>query len=173
MRMLRGLLHENADRIALRWFEEALSDYSADAQAALSRQRDRFANPLAHGLRVGTRALFEVLVDGADEAALRASLEEIVKVRAVQEMPPSRALAFVFRLKGLIRASLGEALDDPLLRTELEELDGRIDRAALTAFDLFVESRERVMELRIEEVKRNTPWFVGRMGQSGVEPELR
>jgi hypothetical protein len=171
--MLRGLLKQKADGIALQWFEDGLSDYSAEAHAALSGRHDRFANPLAHSLRVGTRALFDALVEGADQTAVRPLLEEVVKMRAVQEMAPSHALGFVFRLKGLVRGAALPALGDPLVRSELEALEERIDRAALTAFDLYVEARERVMELRMDEVKRTTPWFVGRMGRAGVEPELR
>jgi hypothetical protein len=170
--MLRGLLKEHAEEIAGRWFEDGLSDYSADAHEPLRRVRDRFANPLGHGLRTGTRALFDAVLDGADEGTLQASLDEIVRIRAVQQMSPSGALGFLFRLKGLIRAQLGDAVEDPLVQSELVELDQEIDRAALTAFDLFVAYREQVLELRIEEIKRNTPWFVSKTSQSALEQEL-
>ncbi len=138
---------------------------------AWRRERDRFANPVGHALREGTRAVLDALLDGAGQEAVRAGLAEIVKIRAIQEMTPGKAVAFVFRLKPVIRAELGRALDDdgPL---ELAELEAGVDRAALAAFDLYVEYRERLVELRIAELKRNIPWAVARAELAAAGSQL-
>ena len=43
--------------------------------------------------------------------------------------------------------------------------------AALVAFDLYVQYRERVSTLRINELKRNIPWVVTRTNRAEVERE--
>ena len=174
---LKELLKENRESIVERWFEDVLATYPGDSPAAFRRQRDPFANPVGHRLREGTRGVFDALLEGVDRGGpdigkIRQSLQEIIQIRAVQHVSPSEAIGFVFRLKESIRAELGQALGDPRLSSELAELDGQIDQAGLAAFDTFVECRERVYELRVNEMKRTVSWVVERMNKRGSDPEL-
>jgi hypothetical protein len=169
--MLRDELKRRADRILDRWVEDSLAAYPAEAGVAWTRERDPFANPVGHSLRTGTKALLQSLLDGADIEETRRGLDEIVRIRAVQQMSPSRAISFVFLLKDVIHAELGAALAEPALRAELRDLETRIDGAALVAFDLFVQYRERVSTLRINELKKNIPWVVTRANRAVAERE--
>lgn len=167
--MLRELLKPRRTEIAQRWFEDALSAYPSRTVDAWCRERDPFANPVGHALREGTRTVLDALLDEGGPAAMREGLAETVKIRAIQEMPPSTAVAFVLGLKPVIRAELGPALHDPALRDELAEIELGIDQAALEAFDLYVENRERLAELRIGELKRNIPWSVAKAELAAAE----
>ena len=165
MDLLRQRLCERAETVVDRWFTDVLTGYPNDAAAAFGRERDRFANPVGYSLRLGTRAVFDALIDGVDPARIRHALEEIVRIRAVQQFATPDAVAFVFRLKAAIRHELGPSLADPQVAAELRELEDRIDRAALVAFEIFTECRARIAELRINELKRSLPWMVERMKQ--------
>ena len=169
--MLGELLQQNKDDIVERWLEAALSAYPAEGSAAFQRQKDPFANPVGHRLRMGTREIFEALLDGMDGAKIRQHLHEIISIRAVQELPPSRTVAFVFELKDAVREALGKAAEDPRFTSELARLDGQIDRIALDAFDVFAECRERLCELRVNEIKRQVSWVVGKMNARGSDSE--
>ena len=165
------LLQENTDAIVQRWLAPALSAYPADSAALFKRRTDPFANPVGHSLRQGTQGIFEALLDGADAARIHQHLHEIIKIRAVQQFSASQAVGFVFLLKQAVRAELPNAADDPQLAVELAKLDEQIDRIALAAFDLFVQQREQVYELRVNEVKRSVSWIVEKMNQRDREPE--
>jgi hypothetical protein len=162
--MFRSLLRPRAEAIAARWFADGVAAYAPEASTLFAGQSDPFANPVGQGLRAGTRAVLDALVDGGDDQAIRASFDGIMAVRAVQQLPPSRALAFVFALKGAVRAELDDAGRDARAQPALAELDARIDEIALLAFDAYVACRERVAELRIQELKRTIPWAVSRGG---------
>ena len=166
------LLRKNRDAIVQRWFDDALATYPEDSSAAFERQKDPFANPVGHSLREGTQGIFEVLLEGEDFAKIRQYLLEIIRIRAVQQFSPSRAVGFIFGLKNAVRAELGKAVRDSQFRCELEKFDGEIDRIALAAFDIFVECREQVYELRINEVKRMIPWVVKKQNERDVNPKL-
>ena len=166
-----ALLQKKKDGIVRRWFEAGLSAYAEEASTAFQRQQDPFANPVGNRLRTGTREIFEALLDGLDGAQIRGPLNEIIRIRAVQELPASRAVGFVFELKDAIRAELSGLTFDPRFAPDLARLDGQIDRIALAAFDIFVQCRERVCELRVKEVKRQVSWLVGKMNAGGSEPE--
>ncbi len=169
---LQAVLQDRRDAIVGRWSDEVLAAYPADGGAFFKRQKDRFANPVGHTVREGTRALFDALLDGADEAAVRQPLEDMLKVRAVQQFPASTAVGFVLRLKGAVRAELGE----DRRRTLALELDGfeeQIDRLALVAFDVFVECREQLARVRIGEMQRKVSWIVGQLNRRNGDPGSR
>ena len=167
----RELLQQSEKAIVEQWLKAALSVYPDEGSAAFRRQRDPFANPVGHSLRTGTREIVEVLLDGSDGARIRQHLEKIISIRAVQELSASRAVGFVFDLKDAVRVGLGRQAEDSRLESELARLDGQIDRIALAAFDVFVECRERLCELRVNEAKRQVSWIVSRMNAGGSELE--
>lgn len=172
MMMLRQQLLEKREAIARRWLEVVLATYPGDSGALFAREKDPFANPVGHSLRVGTERILDVLLDGTEVGEIRESLQEIMKIRAVQQFAPSRAVAFVFRLKEVVRAELEGAAEDRQFSRELAELDAQIDRIALAAFDSYVGCREQVYELRINEVKRQVSWIVGKVNRQDPDPEL-
>ena len=77
---------------------------------------------------------------------VRAALDTIVQIRAVEKCPAGKALEFLFQLKPILRDHVPEA--------ELEMLYGRIDELALVAFEMYVKYRERTFEARANEAKR-------------------
>ena len=157
---LSDQLREKTVAIADRWLAEALAAYPADSAAAFRRGQDRFANPVGHALREGTRAALEALLDGRPPSEVCAALDEVIKIRAVQEFKPSEALRFVFALKAALRAELKSPPADEAVSADLAELDRRIDQAALEAFDIYMRYRSQIGELRINEVKRSVARLV-------------
>jgi hypothetical protein len=169
---LRQLLHEKRDAIARSWLEGLLATYPGNSAALFGREKNRFANPVGHSLRVGTEGILDAVLEGAGTEELRKHLHEIIRIRAIQAFAPSQALSFVYSLKDIIRAELGGAATDPKFTTELAAFDALIDRIVLVAFDTYVECREQVYELRLNEVKRQVSWIVGKMNQQDRDPQL-
>ncbi len=171
---LRRTLEERQDTIVRRWLDEVLAAYPADGGAFFKRGPDRFTNPVGHSAREGTRLLFSAFLAGGDEAAggdaetVSGILRNMLRIRAVQEMPPSTAVGFVLALKAVVRREL-DAAETSALGPDLEELDRRIDRLALTAFDIYVEHREELAAIRVREVRRKVSWIVDRLNR-GREP---
>jgi hypothetical protein len=163
--MIGDLLKERTDTIVERWVEATLSSYPSEASALFQKRQDPFANPIGDSVRKGTRGVLQTILGGMDQKALRFHLDEIVRVRAVQDMSPSQALSFVFSLRSILRDVLPELDTDPGLRRELPELEEKIDTVALTAFEVYAERREEVSQLRINEVKRQVAWVFEKMNQ--------
>jgi hypothetical protein len=135
-----------------RWTERALSVYAPDAARAMSREKDRFRNPVGHITKTSLQEIYDGLAAGLPTAEMAAALDEIVRIRAVQDLSPSRAVGFLLLLKESVREELG----DNAAAVDLSELDSRIDRLMLEAFDLFMGCREKVHELRRNEIRLQT-----------------
>jgi len=172
MTALGELLRDKRDMIVQRWFEDGLTTYPEDSASAFKRQKDPFANPIGHSLRLGTQGIFDALLSGAGTDEIQQHLIEIVKIRAVQQVSASEAIRFVFSLKQAVRAELGDMSGDPQIVRELASFDDEVDRVALMAFDAYVQCREQVSELRISEVKRQVSWIIDRVNRRNSDPEL-
>lgn len=166
--MLIDLLRQKKEAIHERWLERTLATYRPDTAAFLRQQADPFANPVGHTLKHGTRAILDNLLDGMDPLLHSARLDDILKIRAIQDFTPSEAVSFVFMLKEAILDELAGELRDPRIATEILDFLARIDQLALEAFDIYVRSREKVYELRLGEIRRSARRS---LGESGAGPE--
>jgi hypothetical protein len=165
------LLEERKDAIVERWVDAVLAAYPSDAAALFRAQQDPFANPLGHSVREGTRGIFQTILGGMDPEELRSHLDQIIRIRAVQELSPREALSFVFSLRAIVREAIPEARENDGLRKGLTELDGKIDEVALAAFELYAGMREELADLRVKEVKRQVAFVLDKMNQTGVGPQ--
>lgn len=168
------LIEARKDTIVERWVDVVLSAYPSESAALFQAQQDPFANPLGHSVREGTRGTFQTILDGMDPEELRTHLDKIVRIRAVQQFTPAKAISFVFSLRSIVRDVIPEAEGDARLREGLADLDARIDEVALAAFGLYAARREEVSQLRIGEVKRQMTWVLGKInrGSRGTESVL-
>ena len=81
----------------------------------------------------------------------------MIRIRAVQNFTPSEAVAFIFQLKKIVRHALGSEL---LLRTgiteELVAFESAVDDLALFSFDLYMQCREGIYEIKAKEATNMT-----------------
>jgi hypothetical protein len=87
-------------------------------------------------------------MEGAGLDRANCCLESLVRIGAVQDGTPAQSLAFLFRLKPILR----EQLDGEASRA----MEDRIDSLALLAFDLFTRAREEARRLQADEVRRQS-----------------
>jgi hypothetical protein len=132
------------------WLDRIVDRYPKETAAFLRRQHDPFANPVGIGLREEVGFLVDGVLGAADEERVVAALDRIVRVRAVQELTPVQAVGFVLDLKELVRAQADSVDGD--WAEELAELDGRVDRLLLLAFEVYSRCREQVYEIRVRAI---------------------
>jgi hypothetical protein len=156
---LEDLLTEKRSAIIKKWRERIIESYPENTQRFLKKEKDQFSNPVGMVIKSETEILFDELTTEGDLGRASSSLDNLIRVRAIQDFKPSQAVAFVLQLKSIIREEMGKhALENGSLG-ELEALENRIDKAALLAFDIYTECRQKIYELRVNEVKNQ----VGRL----------
>ena len=110
----------------------------------------RFSNPAAYLADECAGDVLAWLAGAGDEAGIPASVVDWCRLRAVQETDPSRALRPLLDLKQVVRDVLGAAAGEG----ELASVDGRIDALVRCASDRYAESRERLDQIRLDEMQR-------------------
>ena len=162
---LEDLLKQKASHIRKRWVELIIQTYPADSQRFFREQKDRFANPVGTTLSREVESLYHELLQGMDPEKVDSSLDEIVRIRAVQDFSPAGAMSFVFLLKEILREELDQEIkQSPAACEELLTLESRLDDMALRGFDLYVRCREKIYEIRAKEAKNQVSRLLQRAG---------
>jgi hypothetical protein len=139
------------------WFDLIMGTYAETTAVLWKKRDDPFANPVRYKFESGMRGIVVALAacEGApDPATFMPLLDEIVRVRAVQDFTPSQATAFIFLLKKAVRETLWPKVSEHNLFVELLALESAIDVLAQFAFDIYCQCREKIAALRITQIKK-------------------
>jgi hypothetical protein len=150
---LKDLLSEKRSRLIKKWRDLLMETYPEDTRRFLKKEKDPFANPVGHVISKDVEIVYDELVEGELSERMVSSLDNILRIRAVQDLQPSQALAFVIQLKALIREELEGRTPLNGESGELQALDRRIDDMALLAFDVYSRCRQKIYEIRVNEIK--------------------
>ena len=164
MRRLVPYFSAKSPAILEKWLDTLLSNYPPETVLFFKKEKDPFANPITHQLTKGLQDILTVLVEDQGREAAIAAVDEIIRVLALQEIYPSQALAFLFHLKHIVREVLAQELGDALLALEMLELESRIDGLALLGFDNYMQRRDKLCELKVNEVKSRVSGLLRRAG---------
>ncbi|MEW6571329.1 MAG: RsbRD N-terminal domain-containing protein [Nitrospirota bacterium] len=153
---LENLLTHKRSTILKKWFDVVIKTYPPETALFLKSQKDHFANPVGSTIMQGIEDLFGELLQGINSERVPTYLDNIIRIRAVQSFTPSQAISFVFLLKKVIREELEKEVMENGLSEELLALESRIDDLALLAFDIFMQCREKIYELKAMELNNQT-----------------
>ena len=173
---LRNLLENKKSSIINKWFEFVTDTYAPDAALFFKNQRDGFLNPVGGTTRDILEKLFEAILEKADADGIAVTIEPLIKIRAVQNFSPSQAVGFLFVLKTIIRKELKKELKK-INPEELVSIDTRIDSLALIGFDIFMQCREKIYDLKTNTERSKIYTAFARAGLikeiAADEPDLK
>jgi len=150
---LVNLLLQNQKAILERWLHLILETYPAETSALLKKEKDQFMNPVGSTISREIETLFEELLQGLNSDRLSASLSPILKIRSVQDFSPSQATGFIFLLKKTIQEVLERRIEERQILVEWLKFQSKIDQLALLAFEIYMNCREKIYEIRVHEAK--------------------
>ncbi len=135
------------------WLARVAETYPAETAKFLLAQKDPFANPVGGAVAEGLAAVLAALAGEPPRGEAAGFLEQIIRIRAIQDFCPSAALAFLPGLKTVLLARLGKEIDREGLWREFLEFTAELDRLLLQAVDLYVGCREKVFSLKADETR--------------------
>ena len=138
----------SSSEILEKWIEKVAESHPESAAALRARKPDPFRNPIGYTIRHGLAQLWEQLQGDMDASAIDSALDDVLRIRAVQDMSASEAAGFVTPLRSILRQA-PETLD-------LDLLDGRIDQLARAALEKYMQCRDQIRAARLHETARLT-----------------
>jgi hypothetical protein len=146
------------------WFEQVTNTYPVDTAQFLKNQKDRFANPVGQNSLQSLQDIFDLVQGGFDRETARPLIDPIIRIRAIQDFTPAEAVGFMFDLKTIIREMVPVDAKDSQNQEALHELDKRIDILSLLAFDIYMQCREKILDLKANEMRERTYAAFSRAG---------
>ena len=150
MQLTEALSNKKQEILSL-WIERTLNSYSAPG--FFKTAKNPFANPVGSNIAAGLTTLLDLLLSEAEPQAFIRPVDQVVRIRAVQEFTPAQAVAPFLELKWVVKQVLSSDKSTKELMASLDTLDCEIDRMALTAFNIYSDCREQLYRNRIRELK--------------------
>jgi hypothetical protein len=164
---LEQFLTNNKTAILERWFELTVETYPADSRKFLNSRGNRFANPVGASILEGLEGIYGLLVKsgGAEPHEFLTFLDEVIRIRAVQDFSPATAVGFVFLLKKAAREAIGKENLNSGLSEQIVAFESRIDSLALLSFNIYMQCREKLFEIKATEIRNRTSRILERACQ--------
>ena len=153
---LKNLLQQKRSRIVKKWCDVVLSTYPEQSQKFLRKQKDAIANPVGCTISQGIESIYDELLKESESDKISLFLDNIVRVRAIQDFSPSQAVSFIFGLKDVIREVLENEVRQGEISEELVAFESKIDGLALRCFNIYNQCREKIFEIRVNEVRNES-----------------
>ncbi len=170
---LTKLLAQKKAPIVGRWLDLIFETYPDDAQRFLTKQKDRFANPVGTTISKEIENLYDELIEGLEPDRVSPLLDRIIRIRAIQDFSPSQALNFVFLLKKAIKKETSNEILEDNLSEDLAIMESRIDDLALLAFDIYMNCREKLYDIRANEAKNQVSRLLQQAGMISEIPDKK
>ncbi len=145
---LRELLAQKKGPVVEKWIKAIQKSYPPETAQFLKSQKNRFANPIGSSIQESVWPLYDQLTGEPDPEITKKHLDILIRVRAVQDFTPAAAVHIIFELKKIIRKELLKEVKKNRLLDSYLEFESKMDRFALLAFDVFMECREKVWQIK-------------------------
>ena len=162
---LHNLLKEHKDAILVRWFDLIVKTYPGLSTIFLHKKH-RWGNPVGTNIEAAIAGLFDELLKPEAGEELAPLLDEVVRIRTVQEYSPSESVAILLFIKHVVREHFAKEIkggDIDVL--ELLQFEAKVDSMMLVAFDIYTKCRNQLFELRLSDFKIH---FTGLLRQKGI-----
>ncbi|SHN51770.1 RsbRD N-terminal domain-containing protein [Desulfovibrio litoralis] len=162
---LKQLITEHKDKLLEDWTTLVYSGYAFDTAGFLRTKNDQFTNPVGwRTTHVGESLIKAITNEHVNIDELNHTLDEFIRVRAVQDFTPEQALAVLFLMKECILKRFKSEIKNNNLWLELWDISSRLDGISLLSFSFYIKNREVMFNLKLEDYKRRHSQIMRKAG---------
>jgi len=153
---IKDLLSKKRQSIINKSFELTIATYPEESQTFLKEKSRQFTNPVGYTIHQAIEQIIDKIISNEPIENFILPMEEIIRIRAVQDFTPSQAVGFIF----LIKKAIQDELEKEFESSEVLDFISRLDSLALVAFDIFMKYREKIYDLKSKELIDRTWWIL-------------
>jgi len=146
-------IEQKLNILAKTWSDKIAETYAQDTANFLKRENDPFSNPVGQTNAQAMETILKYLIGKVDYKELNSHLDPVIRIRAIQDFRPSKAVAFIFFIKPIIRDLFKKENQDKNLMKEILKFETKVDDLSLHCFNIYMSCREKIYDLRANEMK--------------------
>lgn len=147
-------LENNKDIFIERWFNLIIEAYPSEAAKLMKNEKNEFANPVGNNIFEGIKGIYEGLINKSKENELFKCIDKIIRITAIQDFTPAEAISLIFFLKKVVRAEVKKEYQKEQVPIDsLLDFETEVDEIALMSLNIYLECREKLYEIRVNEFK--------------------
>jgi hypothetical protein len=154
---LRACVINDKERLLNEWYKNmVLSLYNNDETNYIMNEKDSFINPSGYILKNALVDIFVYLFEGIELDKITESLEKFAKLLALNGSDTEKNLNILFLLKNKIEEFVKTQRIFENCQDEFFYITSKFDRLVHKLFVLYASARDKIYEIKINEVKRLT-----------------
>jgi len=150
---IENLLLKKKSILLNAWITMILEGFSSENSIFLRSEKNRFRNPIAYQISQGIQVIYDALSEGKDPIDISPFLDDIIKIMAVQELSPSKAISFISHLKHIVRKELKDDPGKERMTDELLLFESKLDELTFISFDVYMGYREKLFALKARDAR--------------------
>ncbi len=163
LKSLEKYIDKHKERICNEWFNAIVGSYPEESAKYLLKSGKQFGNPVGHTASSEVHAFIDALFKD-DPKSLALKLENFIRIRAVQEIPPDESLKFLYVIKNIIDTDISKS-GEKFSNKEVHRLYSKIDECALHCFSIYLDDRLKLAEMRAGQTNKIFGRMVERLNQ--------
>lgn len=139
---LNTLIVQNHEQILEEWLYLRLAIISKQKKSLIMKQMEQFKNLIRHQLHEGLKVILENYEKKGEKYT--DAVEQICRIFAIQDLPPSTVMALYYELKGIVR-KFAKKTGVGFNAKDWVEFNSCIENMTLEAFDCYCAQREKIL----------------------------
>jgi hypothetical protein len=145
------------------WFKSVIDSYPGETKKYFIKKDKQFANPVGHTIFHNMEIIFGEILKSKSDAEFDKPLDEILKIRNVQDCSASEAVQFIFDLKAIVRKELKAGQFDKKALLAIRDFEDGLDQLSCKAFDIYMKAKELLYDIRANEIRKRNSRMVERL----------
>lgn len=151
---LAEVLEQKRSLIQAMWTEAVIVSYPSESAKFIVENKNKFTNPLGYTLENSINTICCNYLDTANVRECEQAIEALIRLRAVQDFTPSKAIGIMFDFKAIVLSEIRDMVESKDKFNEYLSIEKQIDRMTEYALNFYIECRERVNEIKANEVRQ-------------------
>ena len=166
---INDVIDKKRTSILKSWFNAIVESYPEGAGKYLNNTKNKFSNPIGYTIEHALPPILDAVIRCDVNKAAEKSLDDIIRIRAVQEIEPADALNFINFLRAIIISEISSYINTNSGLNEFLLLEKTFESMTNYAFNSYVKFREKIYEIKANERLKTFEKMIERLNEKYEE----
>lgn len=166
---INDIIGKQKPSILKSWFQAIIGTYPDGAGKYLNNTKNKFSNPIGYTIENALPPILDAAIQGELNNEAEKSLDDIIRIRAVQDIEPAVALNFINSLRAIIISEISSYINTNGDLREFLLLEKTFESMTNYSFNSYVKFKEKIYEIKANERLKTFEKMINRLNEKYEE----